>query len=96
MNVQGGVDTFINNRGTGYGLAPDWQNAGHTHAGMGVDGAQADIRFGRLFGSGRMDVSEPPVEMSSTNLMFAWLVHLLTTLSWKPGPLLYLHGRLAE
>lgn len=56
MNVQGGIDTFINNRGTGPGLTPDWQNAGHTHQGMGVDGAKADIRFGRLYGTGRPDV----------------------------------------
>lgn len=57
MNTQGSINTIINNRGTGYGLTPDWQHAGLTHSGMGVDGARENIRFGRLFGSGRPDVS---------------------------------------
>jgi hypothetical protein len=57
MNTQGGINTMINNRGTGYGLTPDWQAMGETHGGMGVNGARASIRFGRLFGTGRPDVS---------------------------------------
>jgi hypothetical protein len=57
MNTQGAITTVINNRGTGYGMKPDWQFLGLTHAGMGVNGARPNIRFGRLFGTGRPDVS---------------------------------------
>ena len=57
MDVQGGISTLINNRGIGPGLTPDWQNMGKTHGGMGVNGARTNIRFGRLFGTGRPDVS---------------------------------------
>jgi hypothetical protein len=62
MNDQGAIDTFINNRGFGPGMAPDWQDAGHTHVGMGVDGARANVRFGRLFGTGRSDVCSRAME----------------------------------
>ena len=52
---QGEVDTVINQRGYGLGIKPYWWDAGRTHRGMGTAGAGAQIRFGRVFGSGRLD-----------------------------------------
>jgi hypothetical protein len=51
----GSVDTYINQRGWGSGIVPNWIHPGITHAGMGVAGAGPRIRFGRVYGSGRLD-----------------------------------------
>ncbi|KAK8855247.1 carbohydrate esterase family 3 protein [Apiospora arundinis] len=49
---QGQVETWINQRGWGTGMVPDWVSAGQTHPGAGP-GSQ--IKFGRVYGSGRLD-----------------------------------------
>jgi len=60
MDTTGKVDTFINNRGTGVGIIPDWQYADVTHGGLasfGVTNANSVVKFGRMYGTGRRDVS---------------------------------------
>lgn len=59
MTTSGQVDTYINNRG-GTELLPDWQDAGGTHGGLssfGVINAHSAVKFGRMYGTGRRDVS---------------------------------------
>jgi hypothetical protein len=52
---QGQVNSIINMRGWGAGIKPDWNDVGMTHAGMHVPGIQGNIKFGRIYGSGRLD-----------------------------------------
>jgi hypothetical protein len=52
---QGQVTTYTNRRGWGLGIVPTWVSAGQTHGGMGVNGAADQIKFGRVYGSGRQD-----------------------------------------
>ncbi|KAK8047725.1 hypothetical protein PG996_015789 [Apiospora saccharicola] len=49
---QGQVESWINQRGSGVGIVPDWASAGQTHAGVGRG---SEIRLGRVYGSGRLD-----------------------------------------
>lgn len=59
MTPTGQVDTFINNRGTGLGMVPDWQYVDITHSGLssfGVTNANSVVKFGRMYGTGRRDV----------------------------------------
>ncbi|KAF5982347.1 acetylxylan esterase [Fusarium bulbicola] len=49
------VSTWINNRGSGKGIVPQWRSAGQTHAGQAVSGIQDSIKFGRIYGSNRLD-----------------------------------------
>ncbi|KAK4182717.1 hypothetical protein QBC35DRAFT_546288 [Podospora australis] len=51
----GSVDTYINQRGTGKGIVPAWPHAGITHAGLGGTAVGDKIKFGRLYGSNRVD-----------------------------------------
>ncbi|KAH7417851.1 carbohydrate esterase family 3 protein [Cadophora sp. MPI-SDFR-AT-0126] len=51
----GQVDTWINNRGWGGGIVPDWRSAGQTHPGQTDVGIQDRIKFGRIYGSNRLD-----------------------------------------
>ncbi|XEU97574.1 hypothetical protein FSHL1_002860 [Fusarium sambucinum] len=51
----GNVKTWINNRGTGKGIVPNWRSAGITHAGQSSSGNQDKIKFGRIYGSNRLD-----------------------------------------
>ncbi|KAM0549173.1 hypothetical protein ACHAPJ_009482 [Fusarium lateritium] len=51
----GNVRTWINNRGTGSGIVPEWRFAGLTHAGQSATGVQDSIKFGRIYGSNRLD-----------------------------------------
>ncbi|KAF4968093.1 hypothetical protein FSARC_4454 [Fusarium sarcochroum] len=51
----GNVRTWINNRGTGKGIVPEWRSAGLTHAGQSATGVQDSIKFGRIYGSNRLD-----------------------------------------
>ncbi|KAF7589874.1 hypothetical protein BBP40_003586 [Aspergillus hancockii] len=55
LDDKGKVTTYINNRGTGKSLVPDWHSAGVTHAGMGTDGAKNRIKFGRVYAGGGAD-----------------------------------------
>nr|UMZ45337.1 hypothetical protein [Paramyrothecium sp.] len=52
---KGEVDTWINSRGWGSGIVPDWRSAGRTHAGLGTSGIRDQIKFARIYGSGRLD-----------------------------------------
>jgi hypothetical protein len=52
-NNTGTVTTHINQRGDSEGLAPAWLNAGITHPGAGFP--RANVSFGRVAGSPRMD-----------------------------------------
>lgn len=51
------VSTLINQRGwtAQPGMVPNWVDTGTTHGGMGTPGVQSLIKFGRIFGSGRLD-----------------------------------------
>lgn len=51
----GAVNTLINQRGWGSGIIPNWIDPGKTHNGMLVPGVQGNIKFGRIFGSGKLD-----------------------------------------
>ncbi|KAF5001515.1 hypothetical protein FGRMN_986 [Fusarium graminum] len=55
IGENGNVRTWINNRGTGRGLVPNWRSAGLTHAGQSSTGIQNKIKFGRIYGSNRLD-----------------------------------------
>jgi hypothetical protein len=57
MDDTGKVNTFINNRGSGKGLKPDWSNAGDTHQGLRQAGTRARVRLARIYGTNRRDVS---------------------------------------
>ncbi|KAH8887189.1 hypothetical protein GQ53DRAFT_874237 [Thozetella sp. PMI_491] len=52
---QGQVETWINSRGWGSGIVPDWRLVGTTHGGMGTPGIRDQIKFARIYGSGRLD-----------------------------------------
>lgn len=65
MDNTGKVDAFINFRGIGVGMKPDWRNAGVTHGGLatfGVTNANTAVKFGRMYGTGRRDVSIRAIE----------------------------------
>ncbi|KAK8001952.1 hypothetical protein PG991_014174 [Apiospora marii] len=49
---QGQIESWINQRGWGAGIVPDWASAGQTHGGVGRG---SEIRLGRVYGSGRLD-----------------------------------------
>lgn len=51
----GDVETWVNSRGWGEGMVPEWRNAGTTHPGQGTPGVRGQIKFGRIYGSGRLD-----------------------------------------
>ncbi|KAI1741483.1 hypothetical protein F4680DRAFT_457982 [Xylaria scruposa] len=51
----GNVDTWINQRGHGKGIVPEWRSAGLTHPGQAESGIRSNIKFGRIYGSGRLD-----------------------------------------
>ncbi|KAI0529773.1 hypothetical protein GGR58DRAFT_526027 [Xylaria digitata] len=49
------VDTWINQRGHGKGIVPKWRSAGLTHPGQAKSDIRSNIKFGRIYGSGRLD-----------------------------------------
>ncbi|KAH8891447.1 hypothetical protein GQ53DRAFT_865088 [Thozetella sp. PMI_491] len=51
----GSIETYINQRGWGYGIVPNWIYPGITHVGMDTPGAGSRIKLGRLYGTGRLD-----------------------------------------
>lgn len=63
VNDVGRVTTWMNQRGwnagvvpgSSKGIVPDWISRGATHGGMNTPGAGANIKFGRIYGSGRLD-----------------------------------------
>jgi len=57
LDDTGKVTAYINQRGSKKGLIPVWDPAGVTHAGMGETCARSQIRFAKIYGSGRADVS---------------------------------------
>ncbi len=56
MDENGQVTTYINQRNAGKGMIPYWDSVGVTHPGMG-EPSRKQIRFARLYDSGRADVS---------------------------------------
>ncbi|KAK4450304.1 integrin alpha N-terminal [Podospora aff. communis PSN243] len=52
---QGQVETWTNTRWNHPSILPQWRLAGTTHVGMGVPGIRDRIKFGRIYGSGRLD-----------------------------------------
>ncbi|KAK3904393.1 hypothetical protein C8A05DRAFT_42499 [Staphylotrichum tortipilum] len=55
LDDTGKATTYINQRGQTKGLIPNWDSVGVTHGGMGEAGARSQIRFARLYESGRSD-----------------------------------------
>lgn len=51
----GNVNTIINQRGWGTGIQPDWIPVGITHQGQADVNIARNIKFGRIFGSGKLD-----------------------------------------
>ncbi|KAE8145759.1 hypothetical protein BDV25DRAFT_144353 [Aspergillus avenaceus] len=51
----GEVTTYINNRGTGKSLKPEWRAAGVTHPGMGKKGTRDRVKFGKVYAHGGAD-----------------------------------------
>lgn len=51
----GNVETWINRRTRGSGIVPDWVSAGITHLGQGESGIRGNIKFGKIYGSNRLD-----------------------------------------
>jgi hypothetical protein len=53
------VTTYINQRGQTTGLIPFWDFVGMTHRVPFPAGTRPQIRFGRVYGTGRADVNYP-------------------------------------
>ena len=51
----GNVETWINRRGRGSGIVPDWVSAGITHEGQPETGIQRHIKFAKIYGSNKLD-----------------------------------------
>jgi hypothetical protein len=51
----GNVKTTINRRGRGSGIVPDWKSVGITHEGRPEKGISSNIKFGKIYGSNRLD-----------------------------------------
>ena len=51
----GNVNTIINQRGWGIGIMPDWIAAGITHQGQAETNIRKNIKFGRIYGGGKLD-----------------------------------------
>ncbi|KAK0384091.1 hypothetical protein NLU13_8180 [Sarocladium strictum] len=51
----GNVETWINRRRRGAGIVPGWASSGITHAGQGDSGIRGNIKFGKIYGSNRLD-----------------------------------------
>ncbi|KAH9211550.1 hypothetical protein DL95DRAFT_427087 [Leptodontidium sp. 2 PMI_412] len=76
------VDTFINNRGTGQGMIPDWEYVNVTHGGLssfGVTNANSVVKFGRMYGTRRRDyIWVQVVPIIGNNLALTIQIHV-----WK-------------
>jgi hypothetical protein len=55
VGSNGNVETIINRRGRGSGIVPDWVSVGITHEGQPKQDIQQNIKFGRIYGSNRLD-----------------------------------------
>jgi hypothetical protein len=51
----GNVETWINRRGRTSGIVPDWVSVGITHEGQPAVNIRDNIKFGRIYGSNRLD-----------------------------------------
>lgn len=51
----GNVETWINRRTRGSGIVPDWVSSGITHQGQPAIDIRNHIKFGRIYGSNRVD-----------------------------------------
>jgi hypothetical protein len=57
LNVgdNGNVETWINQRSRGSGILPNWVSSGITHQGQPATGLYDNIKFGKIYGSNRLD-----------------------------------------
>lgn len=58
MDSAGQVETYVNNRGSGPGLLPNWTDVGVTYEGLSasnVTNAKSAVKFARIYGTGRRD-----------------------------------------
>lgn len=51
----GNVQTWTNRRGRGSGIVPDWVSSGITHEGRPQANIASHIKFGKIYGSNRLD-----------------------------------------
>jgi hypothetical protein len=51
----GNVETWTNQRGRGSGIVPNWVSSGITHEGRPETGIRQHIKFGKIYGSNRLD-----------------------------------------
>ena len=82
LDEKGKSTIYINQRGSDKSLIPHWVQAASSHGGgftLKDGGSREDIQFGRLYGSGRADVSACPtrrVDFGITDDKFARIVHV--------------------
>jgi hypothetical protein len=55
IGQNGNVKTTINRRGRGSGIVPDWVSVGITHEGQAETTIRNNIKFGKIYGSNRLD-----------------------------------------
>jgi len=55
VSQNGSVETWTNQRGRGKGIVPEWVSSGITHLGMPDSAILEKIKFGRIYGSNRVD-----------------------------------------
>jgi hypothetical protein len=55
IGQNGNVKTTINHRGRGSGIVPDWVSVGVTHEGQPETTIRNNIKFGKIYGSNRLD-----------------------------------------
>lgn len=51
----GNVQTWTNRRGRGEGIVPEWVSSGLTHQGVAESSVRDNIKFGKIYGSNRLD-----------------------------------------
>ena len=55
---QGELWTYINSpHGEGQSYKPNYRDSGKTHQGLGQAGVRDHVKLGRIYGTGRLDVS---------------------------------------
>jgi hypothetical protein len=55
VGSNGNVETWINRRGRGSGIVPDWVSSGITHGGQPAEDIVNNIKFAKIYGSNRLD-----------------------------------------
>jgi hypothetical protein len=55
IGANGNVETWTNQRSRGSGIVPNWVSAGITHEGQPAQDIRDNIKFGKIYGSNRLD-----------------------------------------